>query len=1036
MKMIWEYLYKPKKDSSIYFTIKINKVCEKYTNVLIIHPKKMNKCKIYKEPVNASIEGSPEFKIYSIEDCINLANQLIILNYSIVVNGQIYSKEINFEEVKYINAKKELLFEDENFKRYIYRKITTIKLKKGVQSIEKELISFYFDEIILNDKSNKNFNVIIDDNRLELMERINKFFYSQDLFYWIMGSDGIGKTVTVLVFSSLLRKYKILYLNVKLFYKKNYTQSKNIFLNEIKRIFLTNENGEEELSYLKYIYQILISKMITEKSEVEDINIFWQLLFKFLEIYNSIKLPNLDILIIVDQYKSLNYDKDFAHLNKLTFKISEMSKLTYRIKLLLISSINNFDIKTVFLENLYILSFETSSFLNDNLLSLFRYDVVQKKKMIIDEATQEDEDYELKDIENVLNDNIEKNKNKFEKYLNNSFKKENNYNSVCYLNRLYSKITKKEYFNNFITCEEIIDEKLGKNFKHCISVFKYSFKYYELLLKEIKDTKKNTDEKDEDFEIKVLKSFYNKMFSKILSNLKKFYEQMYSTFKNSTISFEEFFITKLIQLRENIYEEKMCSIDTLSNLLKYYPVKYLNVYLCGIDKNFIPIDNINIGNDCLFYYDYSNSFIRYTINKIINIKSKEFSKINLEGCGFGAEFESRVNSSLEKFFEGNITKRNIFAFVGTTQNSIKYVKEMRQNESLFFNEFFELKRFNISIDGIDNLFPINIDIKNKNVHLNQVSNIGRSFDSALLLKIENEVFTHNLILFQIKLKASTSKTKDEYIKDCLKSKKYLEKLYDGLMINEIYFVFILPLKMPGIEQTINILESNNIYYIFYSYVQNKLYDIEGNQIHEFFIKEAKINDNNIDFSLVKALSDNIKSKNDMKKAIMNFLGKKRLYNNMFIEPISEKEEKIIYKRNKFNTYIKASEGILFSPRKVIIPLQIKKNIIAKLYEKNYFTKDTHINFIFSSNYRGTKIINLYNFTKNVILFSYNDDIYLYYSNYYKIKEDYTLEETENLVFPNKIKKIMKPKQNIKFNDIKKYPLFCFCYRIIIDYNFD
>ena len=64
------------------------------------------------------------------------------------------------------------------------------------------------------------------------------------------------------------------------------------------------------------------------------------------------------------------------------------------------------------------------------------------------------------------------------------------------------------------------------------------------------------------------------------------------------------------------------------------------------------------------------------------------------------------------------------------------------------------------------------------------------------------------------------------------------------------------------------------------------------------------------------------------------------------------------------------------------------------------------------------------------------NIYLYYSNYYKIKEDYTLEETENLVFPNKIKKIVKQKQNIKFNDIKKYPLFCFCYRIIIDYNFD
>ena len=496
---------------------------------------------------------------------------------------------------------------------------------------------------------------------------------------------------------------------------------------------------------------------------------------------------------------------------------------------------------------------------------------------------------------------------------------------------------------------------------------------------------------------------------------------MYLDLKNREISFNEFYLGKMIQLREDIFEEKICSIDELNNLLIYYPVKYLNVYLYGIEKNFIPIDNIEIGNNFLFYYDYCNNFIRCAINRIINTKTKKFNKINLEVSGFGAEFESRVNNALEKSFMDNITKRNVFALVGITNNTVKYVNNMRQNEQNFFYEYFELKKFNIFIDGIDKVSIEKeiFDIRNKNIFLHQVSNTGRSFDSALLLQIKNENFTHFLVLFQIKSKITISKTKEEYIKDSIKSKKYLEELYQGLSIKDVYFLFIIPFKMSGIDKTIKILEENKIYYIFYCYMNNKFCDIEGNKILNFNIEEARINDENIDFSFTKALSDNKKSKNIIIKAIKNYLGKKRIYNNKFI-----------------NSYIKISEEILFSPKKIIIPVLLKKNILEKLYEKNYLLKDKHINFIFSSNYKGTKISELYNKTHNLILFSYNRITYFYYQNLFIIKEDYSIEETENLMFPTKNKKIVKPKQNIKFNDLINFPLFCFCFRIVIDYNFD
>ena len=75
---------------------------------------------------------------------------------------------------------------------------------------------------------------------------------SEKVFYLSLGTDGIGKTITLLYYSSsLLNDYNKIYLNLKLFfkYKKNNNKSKQIFYDEIKIIFLIDKAIKDNASY-------------------------------------------------------------------------------------------------------------------------------------------------------------------------------------------------------------------------------------------------------------------------------------------------------------------------------------------------------------------------------------------------------------------------------------------------------------------------------------------------------------------------------------------------------------------------------------------------------------------------------------------------------------------------------------------------------------------------------------------------------------------------------------------------------------------
>ena len=82
------------------------------------------------------------------------------------------------------------------------------------------LLSYYFyhifpDNIGLNNK----FSLIINEERKQFIEKLNNYVEFDKTFLWIVGSDGIGKSIS-LMYYSINAKENVLYFNLKLFDKK------------------------------------------------------------------------------------------------------------------------------------------------------------------------------------------------------------------------------------------------------------------------------------------------------------------------------------------------------------------------------------------------------------------------------------------------------------------------------------------------------------------------------------------------------------------------------------------------------------------------------------------------------------------------------------------------------------------------------------------------------------------------------------------------------------------------------------------------
>ena len=1009
-KTITEIIIKYSKEDE--FTICLHAAKNKISQKLIF----------YLNPVIVLIDKN-ENQIYTIKQCKGILKKYNLKDYSIIVNGQaIKNKQLDFNKIKNIKISKlESIDENKKIEEYIVRAKTSLPSEISRIEIKKKFLSSYFDEICISpDKNEQTIILILEQHRIELIKKIIEFLDSKNTFYLIMGTDGIGKTVTLLYYtSSFYDKYKNLYLNLKLFLKhqKEETELKEIFLEELKRLFLTNDNSEENITDTIDEYKSLVKEINKSKINSKGMQYFWDLLNIFIEQYD--KHIEGNILIVLDQYKNEKIDEKFKNLNNLC-KLICSNELTNKYKLMILISINNYDTKQIFVENLGLVSFIPISI--GNILPYPNYSSnIQKndeiKYFIEQEPKDNQENYEFSDIENYLKEK--------KKEINENFKNlksidsyPNNIYSDLYLNSEYLTITKKEYLNEVIDCRMLIKNEMNENYINCIEVFGFSLKYYILLLYEINNTDKFENEDDDDFAKKVVHSFYAKIYNKIVQNLNIFYKSIY---KNNEPTLINKNIQNLELLDNSIYEEKIYILEDLKNVLASFPVKYLNIYMVGVDSPSIPLDKLNI-SQFGFIFDYCNNFVRETIHKYYLQQSLfVYRAENLGGSGFGALFEESVNNKLKSLFNINAINRKVFSIVGT--GSKDYVEKIRKREDLEFYKFYGIKKFKgIIIDGIDKekVTKDDCDFLNNDIILSQLSQCGRSFDIAILKKlpINQNGKTHNLILFQdTKDKVQKLKSKNIYIKDGKKSKKFLEKTYVGLKINKIYLIFIIP-KNFYISETVKKLKDYNIYYLLFNTNSNNFCKDNLEDITDFCIPEADITIKDKDYRLMSALIDIKKSKFILKESSRNYLGKKRLAEKKF-----------------FTLYNKICQDNAFNCIIYIMPIDLKNNILKELKKEKYFPENISINFIPSTNCSASEIENIFKHEKNLFIFSYKDTIYFFHHNYYIINDDYSLIKTELILPKNSIKYSKKNVTIKKFLDIKKYPLFCFCYNIIINHNF-
>ena len=1009
---------------------------ENYITLLVNKDKKSNLFKFYKNPVELKIEEK-EYYLYTFQQCTSIFSKFDLNNYLILVNDvQINNDEeesnqdINIETIKSINIKKlkySQKINEEEFKKYIIRPKTELPLKESVIKINKKSLSLYFEDICFSsDKNDENIDLILDKNRIEFINNINEFLISGNVFYLILGNNGIGKTITLLYYtSSIINKYGKLYLNLKLFLnnKKDKNKLKEIFYDEIKRLFLINKGNEIFVESLLKQYKDLIDNIDNFNLEKDGINYFWQLLFTFIQEYNKFLVDK--VLIILDQYKVNKIDEDFENLNKLC-KMIRSSVFKNKFKVVILVSINNYDTKEIFLENLNYISLYPLS--DNNALPSPRYRTNIEEEIEYDTINNDakiDNNYELEDIENFLNEKQEEFNTKFKEMLNQDTTKAFSHpfktTSTLELNSTYIKITKKVYINEIVSCKNLVNRNMNKNYINCLEVFGYSIKYYSLLLDKIKSSNKKKDENEDEFSNNVVQNFYTEMANKIIRNLDSFYFSLFKKYPNYMDRKRE----SLKLLYDSIYEEKVYSLKDMRELLQNNPIKYLNIYIVGSENMLIPLDKSDISK-YNFFFDFTNVFVRETIYKYYLRGTSLYNQsMQYGGSGFGPIFEESVNKALLAMNdEKEIIKRNVFSLVGTKTKS--YIEKLRKKEDSVFYNFYELKVFNVLIDGVDNdkVTKKDLDILKYDVYLNQICKSGRSFDIGILKKKKkslntNDIFTHDLILCQdTKQKIKELKEKNDYVKDGKLVKKFLQDTYENLKIDKIYLIFILPYGLNAFNN-VNLLNQKKLYYVYFNLNQNNFLSKENININDFRIPEAEIKFEGSNFDLFTAFSNINISKYILNKSIRNFLGKKRIYDNKF-----------------YNIYNKVCQENSFNCISLLIPIELKLNIIKKLREDGLFAEGIIINFIPSTNCKVYHIEDIFMKEKIMFIFSYQKNIYLYYNNYYLINKDYIIDKVNF-----KLDKIQKstskiPSRNIKiFTDILYYPLFCFGFTVIKNHKF-
>ena len=279
-------------------------------------------------------------------------------------SGTILDENNNCESLKKVTVYKKKIYDVD---KEIYSKLLEkyfkflefIESNKKIEMIDIDplLLSFNFHHIFKNNSyKEKEFKLILNEERNKFIKSIKDFVNSEKEYLWILGSDGIGKTISFMYYT-LISDCNVLYLNLKLFNENNPDANEN-FVNDIIKYFYLKKNNidsnslinlKNELIYI-FKYVIFISQSNNKKLTAKD---FWTHLKNLFDYLYYISSQN-SIIIILDQYRDLSIDSDHENLNKFFNFVHQKN-----CKVIISCSVNNYSIQSSFFSNIQNMTFNS-----------------------------------------------------------------------------------------------------------------------------------------------------------------------------------------------------------------------------------------------------------------------------------------------------------------------------------------------------------------------------------------------------------------------------------------------------------------------------------------------------------------------------------------------------------------------------------------------------------------------------------------------------------------------------------------------------
>ena len=1035
------------------YSIKFKKITEQNCEMTLFLGNEIeHNCVLFNKPIILALDtlnlSVKKIYIFSYEQI-----HLIISNYKNEYNFFDYNNNILDENqrqksLEYISVvkKREYNLEDKRFLEAIenFRNFKEKMKSKDEQKcieIEPLLLSFniyeIFPELLL---LKKKFELILNEERKKFLLEINDFLSSEKKFLWIIGTDGIGKTVS-LMFYSIISEKNVIYFNLKLFHK-NCHKIKELFANEIIKFFYFKKYNQTGIKIIQnkllYLFDEIFNNNNSQKrSNSKPIEDIWFYLNLFICKF-QLTIANVPLVIILDQYRDISSDDNYSNINDFIRAIYEKGH-----KVIILTSINNYNIHSAFASNINYYSFKSNDKEHEN----DDYDLSDLNEDEYD-VKQECEFYEkLLKKKNCKKEISEKNKLIFETIT---------IKSDLLLNTSYTDDTLKIYISDLVSGKDLVSNDFLNEEKKCFINFNYNIKYINKYLifkhdymKKIKENIKNNFiiisnkdftaqiENNEQTEInneitttnnnndiitnnnnskikeniisKIIKEFYDSYSDHIIKKIDNFYtnKDYKSDSENCTIN--EYI--KLRELRDIIFNKDFLSLYEIRNKIINYPGKYLNIRRNEIEGLALQ-NNSHIPN---FQIEYTNTFFKFTINKLLKDMEKEMGLPNssTKGCGAGINFEKKIIETILTgpnyiFGEKNYHKRIVFSLIGKTKNSEKTIQKhrIRENNNQLY-DFYDIKEYSEIIDDIDfEKGSGKIKLSEDLYLIVQASKTGRSFDFAILKRDRktNEWF---LYIFQATInKYEELKTLKNYIIDSFLCESYLDDLYD-IKIKRKYFIFVIPniCENSFIEE----LENRNIYYIFYK--NNQFYNKENNIINSLNFQKAEIKGHNIkkeDYYL-EQIEKSLKSWNE---SVDKYLNKKR------------KTDKLADLYTNSLSIIKG-RGI-----KLKLSVEMKNKIIDAIFKKKTVNFQEY-ELLFIGNCKLNNIDKVYENNNNlVIFFKINKNYYFYYNSFYQYINDSFNEIKKKPTIKKRIKNFDYEKNPINLSDIKENYDLCFCYQIL------